>query len=908
MSNNLTTLETEFNYMKLKSKEYLDYLANISVVLQSIKNGFKLFAHTLPNYENENNDNIKKINSNTQKIYNIEQINQILNNSLNDFNLKITKIIKKLEDEVMYPLENLYSNTNIILNENLNEFKVINSQIKEHNLSLNKSMEKYKNSLELNKNIDKKSDEFVMNNLKIENCKQMYKYEINQINGIIDDCNFRYEIIMKRSSANKESCNNMCIEILRKFQIFMKNILTIFDKFSNDILNKIINKFENVYYNINNEQKNRFQKVKFIEKFNNNSTKNVTIFDEFEDLSDDLNINIIKKPNSTTNINENNNNSIENKIEKYFNNLISEKEIKIELIQEIFNFFNSNNNFNYENAISFINRFLKNNAKKHNNSTINIANEIEFKNNENLFHFSNILNFISENSNNNKENFNNLSDLIIKLSEKVSYKNIYLYTKLTKVNKIYTTKNFWKTLIKNVFIKNLNTFVNKHLLNIQNENQKNSNNISNRIFLLEFLEISSKIKNYEKLNSKNKLHLETYARNNIEDLIKEFIKKMSNFKTPKIICEEILIDFKKEFSIDSEKLKYFFNLLHSNLSKNYLSNQRNFFDKNSISGKEFIILNSASFLSNNDLMNLLLANKEITNSIKKKILKKVILKDINLTLTKRIKIWEYFLNIKKIKLNYNYNEIFDKMDKLNISDKNTEVIDLDVVRTFFITDLEKNQNKLRKILKCINYLFQKIGYCQGMNYIAAFLLQIFNYDEEKTFIFMVGILENTEFGTLFENDLKLLKIYFFIVDKIIEIFLPKIHKIFLKESILTNFFAPSWFLTIFTNISNQFEIKNAPKVSMLVVENFFVEGWIAVIRTGFTLINYYQEEIIKLKRDEIMNFMINNLIRLDLIKNENFNEFLKHYEISRKKIKKDLIQNLNDIYLFEEKNKIIDEN
>jgi hypothetical protein len=63
------------------------------------------------------------------------------------------------------------------------------------------------------------------------------------------------------------------------------------------------------------------------------------------------------------------------------------------------------------------------------------------------------------------------------------------------------------------------------------------------------------------------------------------------------------------------------------------------------------------------------------------------------------------------------------------------------------------------------------------------------------------------------SNLKLLKIYFFIVDKIIEIFLPKIHKIFMKDSILTNFFAPSWFLTIFTNISNQFEIENAPKVS-----------------------------------------------------------------------------------------------
>ena len=130
-----------------------------------------------------------------------------------------------------------------------------------------------------------------------------------------------------------------------------------------------------------------------------------------------------------------------------------------------------------------------------------------------------------------------------------------------------------------------------------------------------------------------------------------------------------------------------------------------------------------------------------------------------------MEIWSILLDLKSIQEKYsNYKELNEK-EKQNQHDnvKNNEIIELDIVRTFFEDNIEDNQNKIKIILITLNYLFPNVSYCQGMNYIAAFLLQVFDYNEEKTFYYMAGIISNTDFGKLFDNDLRLLKIFFFVV-------------------------------------------------------------------------------------------------------------------------------------------------
>ena len=89
---------------------------------------------------------------------------------------------------------------------------------------------------------------------------------------------------------------------------------------------------------------------------------------------------------------------------------------------------------------------------------------------------------------------------------------------------------------------------------------------------------------------------------------------------------------------------------------------------------------------------------------------------------------------------------------------------------------------------------------------------------------------------------------------------------------------------------------------MSIIENFFVNGWISVIRAGYTVLKYYENDIWNFPKEDIMHFIINQLPTRDLLKNENFETFRNEYNKSRKVIKKELIANITKIYCFEEKN------
>ena len=124
---------------------------------------------------------------------------------------------------------------------------------------------------------------------------------------------------------------------------------------------------------------------------------------------------------------------------------------------------------------------------------------------------------------------------------------------------------------------------------------------------------------------------------------------------------------------------------------------------------------------------------------------------------------------------------------------------------------------------------------------------------------------------------------------------------------MTNFFCPPWFLTLWTNICTVFNKKNTPLSSMLIIENFFIDGWISIIRAGYTVLKYYENDIWNFPKEDIMNFIINKLTDQELLKNECFETFRKKYNESRGVIKKELISNITKIYYYENKKIILPE-
>ena len=85
----------------------LDNLVNISIEIQTIKNGLKLLNSNLST-NNQNNFLLSPFLT--------------MNNAFQVFSKNFNNIITSLEDEIIFPIETLSQNNEIISKENLNSF------------------------------------------------------------------------------------------------------------------------------------------------------------------------------------------------------------------------------------------------------------------------------------------------------------------------------------------------------------------------------------------------------------------------------------------------------------------------------------------------------------------------------------------------------------------------------------------------------------------------------------------------------------------------------------------------------------------------------------------------------------------------------------------------------------------
>ena len=141
-------------------------------------------------------------------------------------------------------------------------------------------------------------------------------------------------------------------------------------------------------------------------------------------------------------------------------------------------------------------------------------------------------------------------------------------------------------------------------------------------------------------------------------------------------------------------------------------------DKNKM--QTLILKNCLSFLDTKHKVDLLHLNKNLNI---KKYYYESFLERKELSKEKRIKIWQIIL-LNKEANNVNYKEILKDLNEI----EDSKVIMDDTKRTFLANkDKEKTQEIVKNILSCFisknNY---NIRYCQGMNFIVAFLYQLCN--------------------------------------------------------------------------------------------------------------------------------------------------------------------------------------
>ena len=325
--------------------------------------------------------------------------------------------------------------------------------------------------------------------------------------------------------------------------------------------------------------------------------------------------------------------------------------------------------------------------------------------------------------------------------------NCYVHKENISVNYTYSNQNNYISSYK----KNMNRFKNlslerklplslfispSHKNNIFNEKNNKTN-------------IINSIKN--KLNSNNSQYILSLYKNSKIKLINFLMNVKDNkFK----ICIESFLD-KKSL------------LMLSSLNKIYYRNVRFFLFK-------------------------YLYNKCISSNKRKNDKNNFVMKIIH-------SIFNYSSNKLKNKkyLKYIYN-----LNKTN-SEYETDILK-DLTRTFpndksFSKD-SKNYKKLYNILTCYSNYNKYIGYAQGLNFIGAIAIYIFeSEEEEKIFLFLDSLINRFGLGNYFgivnNNLINKLMDYSNVLNRHI----PDIISYFDKQQINHDFFSTGWILTLFSN-------------------------------------------------------------------------------------------------------------
>ena len=80
---------------------------------------------------------------------------------------------------------------------------------------------------------------------------------------------------------------------------------------------------------------------------------------------------------------------------------------------------------------------------------------------------------------------------------------------------------------------------------------------------------------------------------------------------------------------------------------------------------------------------------------------------------------------------------------------------------------------------------------------------------------------------------------------------------------------------------------------------FILEGWKSVIKIGLCLMKHFENKILGLKYDELLHFLVNDILKYDFFQNNNYDKLKKIYYSL--KIESGLIENIEKEFEINEK-------
>jgi len=904
----------EVDAIKKKSQKSVNELRGLS-------NFFKIFTHTYQEEVKLFQDRLKEH----------EEKYKIIDDSILSANLlgiydcfkqcndTTQKLMTKINNELISPYE-VFRNTQFkIYQNNIDELREVNKIYTENKDLLEIAKFNYYQASDVVKKENQNKKFFfskvdnnnydinIQNKMKAKNNEIIYKYELEKYNKAIVNINERHNKIHDKIQLADKSRIMFIKTSFDKYRSYMeeyiKNIKDFLKVIENYISDDICTKDEK--HNLE-----EFLKYKEINKIDN---EKFVPFNEFvENEKNNKNQKQILKyqmiPNElqVMNVEEK---EVINFLKSLANDLLSECEVSGDKMAKLVEFFQ----FKYNNS-DIEKKFMDCILEKKKISSI------RFYNLKNLEHLANALSYITFKENSIFEGKFELNFKIIFIAERIFYQNkvnnnkVYLSAILSK-NKYYRTKTFWK----NVMELKLANKLQDHILRLKNyilPEEKNKGffkKISGKILsgdphktsLIGKSHIVPLLKDYNNLEPSRVEIMDKMAIQEMTIIVKNSIPNFSNFNVPSEICLDLVVEIVQEYKIPNDNINYY--ITYSNISgytiRKLLPHEKDSFQNINLNknNKNFekvkmvkVFENIIPFLDYKDYNQLLLISKFYNKKIKKKIYKYV-LKQKNLNKEIRLKIWSNILKINQIKKEYDYHKILTTTN----DEKAKYEVKLDVDRTAVNSDnVNLHREKISNILYAVSQSNGDIKYCQGMNFIVSILYEMFG--EEEAFYIFLSFFKNTEYPLIFAKDLQKLKIFFYVLNRIIQLLEPELSSYLNMHNVTVNTFMPPWFITLFTS-SHQYLRDEQDNTNLIVriMDNFILSGFKGMMIVSIALLHNFENTLMNKKYEAMMEFLINDILKSDFFEVKNKNQLEEYFDSI--KINKNLIKNIELEYAQDEK-------
>lgn len=209
-------------------------------------------------------------------------------------------------------------------------------------------------------------------------------------------------------------------------------------------------------------------------------------------------------------------------------------------------------------------------------------------------------------------------------------------------------------------------------------------------------------------------------------------------------------------------------------------------------------------------------------------------------------VWQK-LALSRELLNKHPKDIYEQMRRVQSAPCEGDIV-RDINRTFPKHVLYRDkqglgQQQLLNVLRAYSIFNAEVGYCQGMGFICGVLLMYMG--EDDAFLMLISLLENYRMAGLFMPNLPLLNKYFFQLQRLLEMNLPRLHEHLTEQGVEPTMYASQWFMTVC--------IYNFPFSTVVRVWDIFLaEGVKIIFRIALALLKLNQEALLNQSFEQIL--------------------------------------------------------